>query len=129
MAKGPSLPGQKALAKALNQFKESKSAPHRAIYKSLTKLDAKYRRLSACITKCATDFEEAEVRSAIELRQRAERAARYLTCLSDSQKVHGICRSEPVALSLNPLSFHRKTVSGIHPRFDLCLLPTFKQHV
>jgi len=74
MANGPSLPGQKALSKALDKFKESKSPTHRAIYKSLTKLDLKYRRLSACFTKRATDSEEAQGRSAIESRQKAETA-------------------------------------------------------
>lgn len=72
MSKGPSSTGQKALAKALDRFKVSKSATHRAIYASLRELDRKHQRLSACITKRATDFEEAEARSASESRQKAE---------------------------------------------------------
>src|SRR5258708_1635767 len=72
MTKRPSWPGQKALAKALDKFKESKSPPNRAIYKSRKELDSKYQRLSACITKRVTDFEEAGGRSASESRQKAE---------------------------------------------------------
>ena len=85
MAKGPSLQGQKALAKALDRFKESKSAAHRAIYKSLTKLDAKYQRLSGCITKRATDFEEAEVRSATKSHKKAEMALQKARVEADKE--------------------------------------------
>src|SRR6267154_2276547 len=74
MANGPSLPGQKALAEALDKFKGSTSPTHSAIYQSLTKLDLKHRRLSVCFTKRATDSEEAQGRSAIESQQKAETA-------------------------------------------------------